>query len=48
MAEKPKPEKKKEGESASKQKEDKVVIIPLRHQSRKSAKNMRRTAPSGR
>jgi len=38
MAEKPKTEKK---EHASKQ-EEKVMIIPLRHQSRKSAKNMRK------
>jgi large subunit ribosomal protein L31e len=38
MAEKPKAEKK---ERASKQ-EEKVLVIPLRHQSRKSAKNMRK------
>jgi large subunit ribosomal protein L31e len=53
MAEKPKTEKKaapkaepglkKEGGSAAfRQVEDKVMVIPLRHQSRKSAKNMRK------
>lgn len=43
MAEKPKTEKKKEGAKASPVKqEEKVLIIPLRHQSRKSAKNMRK------
>ena len=42
MAEKPKPEKKAAPKNETVQKEDKVVIIPLRHQSRKSAKNMRK------
>jgi ribosomal protein L31E len=41
MADKPKTEKKSPKEEPV-QKEDKVVIIPLRHQSRKSAKNMRK------
>ncbi len=42
MAEKPKTEKKAAPKTESVQKEDKVVIIPLRHRSRKSAKNMRK------
>jgi ribosomal protein L31E len=42
MAEKPKPEKKEAPKSETIKKEDKVLIIPLRHPSRRSAKNMRK------
>lgn len=42
MAEKPKAEKKAAPKPEPVQKEDKVLIIPLKHQSRKSAKNMRK------
>ena len=42
MAEKPKSEKKAAPKAEHVQKEDKVLVIPLRHQSRKSAKNMRK------
>jgi len=43
MAGKPKSEKKKEsGSHAFKQGDEKVLIIPLRHESRKSARNMRK------
>jgi large subunit ribosomal protein L31e len=41
MAEKSKPGKEKGGSAAFKQGEEKVLIIPLRHESRKSAKNKR-------